>query len=298
MDITIIIVNYNVRHFLEQCLVSVQKAITKLKAEIIVVDNASSDDSMQYLPPLFPTVNFILSKENLGFAKANNIALNQAQGEYILFLNPDTLLQPDTLEKCMEFMRQKADIGALGIKMLDGNGKYLPESKRGFPSPLTAFFKLSGLTSLFPTSKFFAHYYMGHLNNKENHQVEVLSGAFFLVPKHVLDKTGSFDERFFMYAEDIDLSYRIQVAGYKNYYFAESSIIHFKGESTNLDSIRYTKLFYKAMDQFVRKHYTGSQSFLFIAFMRLGIVIRGGASAVGNLLRQIKKRTFTNRQNQ
>lgn len=297
MDLSVIIVNYNVKYFLEQCLYSVEKAIAPFSAEVIVVDNASSDDSMMYLPPRFPAVKFIAAGVNGGFAKANNLALSGATGEYILFLNPDTLLPEDCLLKCIEFMKQHPDAGALGIHMVDGNGNYLPESKRGFPSPLTALFKLSGITSLFPRSKLFARYYLGHLPENQSHEVDVLSGAFFMAPKMVLDKTGGFDERFFMYAEDIDLSYRIQRAGYKNYYFAGSSIVHFKGESTNHDSLRYTKLFYKAMSQFVQKHYSGSRSFMYIIMIQSGIGIRAGFSAIGNLARQIKKRIFTRQQN-
>lgn len=289
MDLSIIIVNYNVKFFLEQCLYSVQKAITSINAEIIVVDNASSDNSMTELPQRFPFVQFIPNKQNLGFAKANNIGLQQATGKYILFLNPDTILSEDTLQLCIRFIEQHPEAGALGIKMIDGQGNYLKESKRGFPSPLTALYKLSGLTALFPRSKTFAKYYLGHLDENNSHEVDVLSGAFFLTKKEVLGKTGSFDERFFMYAEDIDLSYRIQQAGYKNYYFAGSQIVHFKGESTNKNSLHYTKLFYGAMSQFVKKHYSKSSSFFYILVINIGIALRAGITMLANLFRQTKK---------
>jgi GT2 family glycosyltransferase len=294
MDLSIIIVNYNVKHLLEQCLLSVQKAIAGISAEVIVIDNASTDDSMDYLAPLFPWVKFTWNNENAGYARANNMGLKEAAGNYILFLNPDTILKEDTLQKSIAFMNADPRAGALGIKMYNGEGIYLPESKRGFPSP---FYKLSGITALFPRSPVFARYYLGHLDENSNQEVEVLSGAFMLTRKDVLQQTGGFDERFFMYAEDIDLSYRIQQAGYKNYYLAESSIVHFKGASTNQESLRYTRLFYKAMNQFVKKHYTGSRSLVYIAMIQTGITLRAGLSGIRNLFRQIKKRTFTNRQN-
>lgn len=297
MELSIIIVNYNVKYFLEQCLSSVQKAITSINAEVIVVDNASSDDSMSYLPQRFSWVKFIANKCNSGYAVANNIGLQQTTGKYILFLNPDTIVQADTLQCCIRFMEEHPAAGALGIKMVDGNGNYLKESKRGFPSPLTSLYKLSGLTALFPTSKVFAKYYLGNLDKNHDQEVDVLSGAFLFTKKEVLGKTGSFDERFFMYAEDIDLSYRIQQAGYKNYYFAGSQIVHFKGESTNQDTLKYTRLFYRAMSQFVKKHYSGSRSFLYIIMIHLAITLRAGISATGNLFRQIKKRIFTHQQN-
>jgi GT2 family glycosyltransferase len=254
VTLSIIIVNYNVKKLLEACLHSVQKAIVNIEAEVIVVDNASSDNSVRHLKPLFPSFTFIQNTSNEGFAKANNKGLATSTGKYILFLNPDTVIPADSILKCIGFMESHPLTGALGVKMFDGEGRYLPESKRGFPSPLVSFWKLSGVIRIFPHSKFFSKYYMGHLDYETDHEVDVLSGAFMMVKKEVLDKTGGFDERFFMYAEDIDLSYRIQKAGYKNYYFAGTSIIHYKGASTNKDS-RYVRQFYRAMSQFVKKHY-------------------------------------------
>lgn len=286
MDLSIIIVNYNVKYFLEQCLSSVEKAIAPFHAEVFVVDNASSDDSISYLSPLFPWVKFIINAENEGFSKANNQALKEAMGKYILFLNPDTVLPQDSLIKCITFIEQHPDAGALGVRMINGEGIYLKESKRGFPSPLTSFFKLSGFTTVFPKSKFFAKYYLGHLNEKESNEVDVLSGAFFFSKREVLGKTGGFDERYFMYAEDIDLSYRIQQAGYKNYYFAGTTILHYKGESTNHNSLQYTKQFYKAMSQFAQKHYSGKSSAVYIIVIQIGIFIRGSFAAIRNLFRK------------
>src|SRR5258705_5100866 len=213
MKLSVIIVNYNVKHFLELCLCSVQKAIAGIPAEIIVVDNCSADNSIDYLQPKFPAVQFIANKENLGFAKGCNIGLRSAKGDLILFLNPDTFVPEDCFQKCISFLESHADAGALGIRMLDGRGKFLKESKRSFPSPMTSLYKLFGLSILFPRSKVFSKYHLGHLDENENHEVDVLAGAFMMVKKEVLEKVGSFDEIFFIYGEDVDLSYRIPKTG-------------------------------------------------------------------------------------
>lgn len=287
MKLSVIIVNYNVKYFLEQCLHSVEKACTNIDAEIIVIDNNSTDGSSDFLPSLFPMVNFIWNNTNLGFAKANNQAFAIAKGAFILYLNPDTILPEDCLDKCLTFFEQHQNAGGLGIQMIDGSGNFLKESKRAFPSPLTSFFKLSGFTRLFPKSKIFARYHLGHLSNNENQEVDVLAGAFMMIPKAVLNKVGDFDERFFMYGEDVDLSYRIQKAGYKNYYFADSVIIHFKGESTKRGSLNYVRMFYKAMNLFVKKHYSGTRAGFFIFFIQTAIFFRALFSAMGNLLKKI-----------
>ena len=287
LKLSVIIVNYNVKHFLEQCLFSVRKACAGIEAEIIVVDNNSSDGSRVFLEPTFPEVNFIWNAGNVGFAKANNQALAVAKGAFVLYLNPDTILAEDSIEKCLQFLKEHKDAGALGIKMIDGSGNFLKESKRAFPSPLTSLYKLTGLTRLFPFSKTFARYHLGHLSENENHEVDVLAGAFMMIPKKVLDEIGNFDERFFMYGEDVDLSFRIQKVGYKNYYFSESTIIHFKGESTKRGSLNYVRLFYKAMNLFVKKHYSGSKAGIFIFFIQTAIIIRAGFSALGKLLKKI-----------
>ncbi len=287
MLLSVIIVNYNVKYFLEQCLYSVQKACAGIDAEIVVADNNSTDGSKAYLEDKFTSVKFIWNSDNIGFAKANNLALTETSGEFILFLNPDTLLAEDSIEKCIQFLKTIKKAGAIGIRMVDGSGNFLKESKRAFPSPLTSLFKLSGLARLFSRSKIFARYHLGHLPEKENHEVDVLAGAFMMIPKKILDEIGNFDERFFMYGEDVDLSYRIQEAGYKNYYFAESSIIHFKGESTKRGSLNYVRLFYKAMSLFVKKHYSGSKAGFFIFFIQTAIIIRAFFSALGNLLKKI-----------
>lgn len=269
MQLSVIIVNYNVKHFLEKCLHSVIKACKGLDAEIIVVDNSSSDGSREFLTPLFPQVTFLWMNENLGFAKANNRGLQHASGEYVLFLNPDTVVPEDCFTACMDFLKQKQNNGALGIRMIDGNGSYLKESKRGFPSLSASFFKLSGLSALFPNSKLFASYYMAHLPENKNAEVDVLAGAYMMIPKKILDEVGSFDERFFMYGEDVDLSYRIKKAGFHNYYFADKTIVHFKGESSKQDKKKYVNNFYGAMKLFVDKHYSPGKAFVFKIFISL-----------------------------
>ena len=291
MTLSIIIVNYNVKYFLEQCLCSVKKAIEKIEAEIFVVDNNSNDGSLNYLQPKFSWAKFIINEKNEGFGKANNKALSLAKGKFILFLNPDTIVAEDSFEKCISFLENNQNAGALGVKMIDGRGSYLKESKRGFPGLWVAFCKLSGLTALFPHSKIFSKYYLGNLSEKENQIIDAIAGAYFFARKETLDKTGGFDEQFFMYAEDIDLSYRIQQAGFLNYYFAETTIIHFKGESTKKD-IRYVKLFYKAMSQFVKKHFSGSGSILFSAMIEFAIWMRAGFALIGNLfsIKRINKK--------
>ncbi|GHT56096.1 hypothetical protein FACS189446_8080 [Bacteroidia bacterium] len=277
MKLSIVIVNYNVKYYLEQCLDSVLKAIQNRDTEIFVVDNHSTDESVEYLVPKFPTVHFIANQKNVGFSRANNQAIEQAQGEYILLLNPDTVIGENTLDRVCRFMDENKQIGAAGVKMLDGFGRFLPESKRGFPSPWNSFTKISGLAKLFPHSKVFGGYHLRYLNENETHEVEVLAGAFMMLRRETIEKSGSLDNRFFMYGEDIDLSYRINQAGYSNFYFPEP-IIHYKGESTKKD-IRYVKHFYEAMLIFFKKHYPHSNS-LFKWTMQLAIVLTGFLSAI------------------
>ena len=284
MQLSIIIVNYNVRFFLEQCLCSVEKAIQNINAEVLVVDNASHDGSVEFVKNRFPFVTCIASDQNLGFAKANNLALQKCTGKYILFLNPDTIVPEDCFERCIQFFETNPEAGALGIRMVDGSGKFLPESKRAFPSPVTSFFKLSGLTRLFPKSHSFGRYHLGYLDEHHNHEVDVLSGAFFMARHILLQQAGSFDETFFMYGEDVDLSYRLQKAGFKNFYFSESTIIHFKGESTKRGSINYVKMFYQAMSVFVTKHYSQGRARVFSFFVQAAIWFRAALSAIFNLI--------------
>jgi len=285
MTLSIIIVNYNVKHFLEQCLYSALKAANNMDSvEIFVVDNNSSDSSMAYLNPKFPSVTFLENKENLGFSKANNVALKQCVGEYVLFLNPDTIVTEDCFSAAINFFKDHKDCASLGVRMLDGTGKFLPESKRSFPSPITSFYKLVGLAFLFPKSKVFNKYALGYLDENKSHEVDVLAGAFLMVRKDLLDTVGSFDETFFMYGEDVDLSYRLQQSGLKNYYLGELPIIHFKGESTKRGSLNYVKMFYNAMSIFVSKHYGGNKARIFALVINCAIWLRAFLSAIKRLL--------------
>ena len=280
MTLSVIIVNYNVKYFLEQCLYSVLKAAEEVETEVIVVDNHSTDESLPYLVPKFPQVKFVRNRTNSGFGKACNRGLEAATGRYILFLNPDTLVAEDSFVNSIEFFEAQSDCGALGVKMIDGSGAFLKESKRAFPSPLTSLFKLFGLSHLFPSSKLFSRYHLGHLDKEKNHEVDVLAGAYLMVRRNVLEEVGSFDEAFFMYGEDVDLSYRIQKAGYKNYYLADTTIIHFKGESTKRGSLNYVRMFYHAMRVFVNKHYGGVRASIFTFSIQLAIRIRALISAL------------------
>ena len=285
MKLSIIIVNYNVKYFLEQALLSVRQAIANIDAEVFVVDNNSVDDSVELVREKFPEVILIANKDNPGFSIANNQAIRQSKGKYVLLLNPDTVVEEDTFETCIRFMDARPDVGGLGVKMIDGSGRFLPESKRGFPSPKVAFYKTFGLAKLFPKSKIFNHYHLGYLDKDDNHEVEVLAGAFMWLRKSVLDEIGLLDETFFMYGEDIDLSYRIVKAGYKNYYLSDTTIIHYKGESTKKGSLNYVKTFYKAMIIFARKHFKGEQAWLFILMLQLAIYFRAFITLVGNFFK-------------
>lgn len=290
MTLSVIIVSYNVKYFLEHCLVSVLRASKDLEAEIIVIDNCSTDGSLEYLLTLFPQVLFIANKENAGFGRACNQGLRSATGRFVLFLNPDTLLPEDALIKSLAVFEQDKRIGAVGIRMFNGSGIFLKESKRGFPSFSASFFKLSGIHRFFPGSRIFDRYYMGHLNDEKDQYIEVLAGAFMLIPREVLEKTGSFDEAFFMYGEDIDLSYRIHKAGYKNYYLSAPPIIHFKGESTSKNSLRYVKNFYQAMGIFVNKHYRGSRRIGLRLLVHSGIWAHASLKYVSGQIRTGKKK--------
>ncbi len=284
--LSIIIVNYNVCHFLEQALISVKKAIEGIEAEVFVVDNNSVDGSVEMVRKKFDFVTLIDNKENLGFSKANNQAIRLAKGQYVLLLNPDTIVEEHTFHKCIEFMDNHPNAGGLGVKMLDGAGKFLPESKRGLPTPWVAFSKVFGLAALFPKSKTFGGYHLGYLDKDETNPVKILSGAYMFMRKAALDKVGLLDETFFMYGEDIDLSYRLIKGGYENYYFPETRIIHYKGESTKKTSINYVFIFYKAMIIFAQKHFTQKNAGIFSFLINIAIYLRA-AMALG--ARFIKK---------
>ncbi len=286
MKLSVIIVNYNVRYFLEQCLHSVKAAGKGLDVEVFMVDNASVDGSVKMVREKFPDVVCIANEENIGFARANNQAILKAKGEYVLLLNPDTVIETDTFQKIIFFMDSHPEAGGLGVKMVDGTGKFLPESKRGLPTPAVAFYKIFGLSRLFPRSERFSRYHLGFLNDDQTSEVDVLAGAFMLLRSKVLEKTGLLDEQFFMYGEDIDLSYRITLAGYKNYYFPETRIIHYKGESTKKGSLNYVFVFYNAMIIFAGKHFSAKNARLFSIFINLAIYFRASLSLAYRVLRK------------
>jgi GT2 family glycosyltransferase len=274
MQLSIVIVNYNVKFFLEQCLNSVRKALEGIEGEVFVVDNNSVDSSCTMVKEKFPEVKLIENKDNAGFSKANNQAICKASGKYILLLNPDTVVEDDTFQKVIGFMEKTPDAGGLGVKMIDGKGNFLPESKRGLPTPSVAFYKIFGLSKFFPKSKIFGKYHLGYLDDNKIHQVDVLAGAFMLLRKSVLDKVGVLDEDFFMYGEDIDLSYRITRAGFKNYYYPLTRIIHYKGESTKKGSVNYVLVFYNAMLIFARKHFSNKNARIFSFLIQMAVYFR------------------------
>ncbi len=284
MRLSVVIVNYNVRHFLEQALGSVRRALQGIDGEVWVVDNNSADDSVRMVRERFSEVKLIVNTDNPGFAVANNQAIRQSTGDYVLLLNPDTLVEEDTFRKCLTFMDEHPEAGALGCKLLDGSGKFLPESKRGFPTPWVAFCKTFGLSTLFPRSPIFNRYHLGHLPENETNEVDVLAGCFMFLRRTALDKCGLLDEAFFMYGEDIDLSYRIQQAGFKNYYFPDTKIIHYKGESTKKGTLNYVRTFYQAMIIFARKHFSGRRAGLFVLMLQGAIWFRAGLTLFRNFL--------------
>lgn len=272
---------------MEQCLQSVQVAVKRVEAEVFVVDNNSVDGSVAMVQAKFPEVKLIANKENVGFSRANNQAMEIAKGEYVLLLNPDTLVEEDTFDKVVQFMDDHPDAGGLGINMVDGKGNFLPESKRSLPTPEVAFYKIFGLSWLFPKSKRFGKYHLSYLDKDETHEIEVLSGAFMLMRNEALDKIGLLDEDYFMYGEDIDLSYRIILGGYKNYYYPEARIIHYKGESTKKGSLNYVFVFYNAMAIFARKHFSKERARTFSLLINFAILLRASVSLLNRFVKRI-----------
>ena len=269
MQLSVIILNYNVRYFLEQCVLSVQEAIAALDAEIIVIDNNSTDDSCLMMNERFPEIKLIRNKENSGFPKGNNIGVAKAQGKYICILNPDTVVAEDTFIKILAFAEKQMNLGIIGCKLIDGTGKFLPESKRGIPTPWVAFTKFFGLYKIFPKSNLFNQYYAQHLSETRTGKVDILVGAFMFMQRDLYIDLEGFDENCFMYADDIDLSYRALQNKKSNYYFHETTVIHYKGESTVKDE-KYMKRFQEAMSFFYQKHF--KKSFFFEVFIKVGIL--------------------------
>lgn len=305
LKLSVIIVNYNVKYYLDQCIRSVLRAFEVMKkasssdssvneevAEIIVVDNHSADGSVDYLEKrypqmLYPMVRFVRSAHNLGFARANNIAIRQSRGEYVLLLNPDTIVGEDTLKASVDFMDAHEDAGAVGVRMLGAQGRRAMESRRGLPTPMVSFFKMLGFCNRWPHHRLFGKYYMGYLPWDEPCQIEVVSGAYCMLRRKALDEVGLLDEDFFMYGEDIDLSYRVLKGGYHNYYLPVD-ILHYKGESTQKSSFRYVHVFYEAMLIFFRKHYSG-MTFLLSLPIKTAIYAKALMALVGMLSERMRK---------
>jgi len=290
MKLSVIIVSYNVEKFLTQCLISVERAIKPVgieQVEVFVVDNDSVDGTCEVIKTKFPWVTLIENKENTGFSVANNQAIELAKGEYILLLNPDTVVSEDTFRTCIEYSDAHPKLGGLGVPMFDGSGKYLPESKRGIPTPWASLCRISGLYRFAPKSQRFNSYYAGHLDREENNQIEILSGAFMWMRSAALKEVGVLDEQFFMYGEDIDLSWRIIKGGWENHYFSETQIIHYKGESTKKGSLNYVTVFYNAMLIFAAKHFEGGQATFYNWFIRLAIYGRASLSIVRRLMSRL-----------
>ena len=292
MKLSIVIVNYNVKYFLRQCLTSVYNSSldthsSSFGLDVWVVDNDSVDGSVEMVKREFPQVHLIENHDNVGFAKANNQALALAEGDYLLLLNPDTVVERDTLAQCIDFMQKHPDCGGLTVKMVDGKGNYLRESKRGFPSAEASFYKIVGLTRLFPRSRRFAAYYMGHLGEDDINEIEIMPGAFLMFSREVYADIGGLDESYFMYGEDIDFSWRIHLADYKNYYLPTTHIIHYKGESTRKGSMNYVYTFYNAMAIFVRKYFTGRNARMFNLLLQLAIWMRATLAWLGRIAHRV-----------
>lgn len=294
LKLSVIIVNYNVKYYLDQCIRSVLRAFVLMHtpAEIIVVDNHSADGSVDYLEKrypqmLYPMVRFVRSAHNLGFARANNIAIRQSRGEYVLLLNPDTIVGEDALKASVDFMDAHEDAGAVGVRMLGAQGRRAMESRRGLPTPMVSFFKMLGFCNRWPHHRLFGKYYMGYLPWDEPCQIEVVSGAYCMLRRKALDEVGLLDEDFFMYGEDIDLSYRVLKGGYHNYYLPVD-ILHYKGESTQKSSFRYVHVFYEAMLIFFRKHYSG-MTFLLSLPIKTAIYAKALMALVGMLSERMRK---------
>jgi GT2 family glycosyltransferase len=289
MKVSIIIVSYNVKYFLDQCIASIYQSDFKDEIEIVVVDNASSDKSVSFIKEKHPKVRVLENTENVGFSKANNQGVAAATGDYLLILNPDTIISTDTLTCCLDFYMARQDAGIVGVRMYDGSGAYLPESKRGFPTPFVSFCKLFGLSQLFSRSKIFNRYYLGHLDPEFSHEVDILTGAFMFMKKNTFLEIGGFDEDYFMYGEDIDLSYRVQQVGHQNYYLPATSIIHYKGESTRKMSFDYVKRFYEAMIIFAKKHTSGTKVVAYTLAIKSAIYLNAFLTFLAGLANKVLK---------
>lgn len=289
MELSVIIVSFNAKEYLRQCLHSAVIATEKIDSEIFVVDNNSSDGSTDMIRSEFPDIHLINNEHNSGFSVANNQAIRISSGRFILLLNPDTIVDRETFAKCIGFMYSHSDAGAIGVKMVDGEGIFLPESKRALPDLRTAFFKTFGFSSLFPKSRYLNNYYLPQVDTEETSLTEVISGAFMFLRREALNKSGLLDEDYFMYGEDIDLSYRLLQTGYKNYYYPEIRIIHFKGKSTSRNKFVDIRHFYKAMRIYVEKRSEEGKYGPFKYLIIIAVFLRESLA----LLNRFLKLTFT-----
>jgi hypothetical protein len=271
VDLSVIIVSYNNKKLLKQTIDSIYDTRQNINFEIIVVDNKSTDGSVELIKQNYNQVKLIENKNNLGFSKANNIGIKQSKGRYILLLNSDTIVTDNCFEKCIKYMKQHPDIGALGCKVVLPDGKLDPACKRSFPTPEVSFYRMTGLSKLFPKSKRFGKYNLTYLDEDEIHEVDCLVGAFMMVKRETIEQVGLLDEDFFMYGEDIDWCYRIKNAGWKIVYYPEAQIIHYKGGSSDKKNPKLIYEFYRSMYLFYNKHYKDKYSFLTTLLVYSGI---------------------------
>ena len=287
MKLSVIIVNYNVKFYVEQCLVALQRAIEGIDADVYVVDNHSRDGSVDFLTKRFPKVNIVSCSHNLGFARANNIAIRQSEGEYVLLLNPDTIVGEQVVRETLAFMEAHPKAGAAGVRMLKSDGEDAMESRRGLPTPMTSFYKMSGLCHRFPQSSRYGRYYMSYLSWDEAAKIDVVSGAYCMLRREGLNDIGLLDEDYFMYGEDIDLSYRLLKGGYENWYLP-LRILHYKGESTQKSSFRYVHVFYEAMLIFFRKHFS-HMSLLLTLPIKTAIYLKASVALIQMQVKKMRK---------
>ena len=279
MTLSVIIVNYNVRRFLENALSSLSRAMAGIDAEVFVVDNASTDGSADFVAESYPAVHLIRSEQNIGFARANNLALSRASGRYVLLINPDTVVQEDTLRVMLEFFDSHPDAGLAGCKILNPDGSFQLPCRRSYPTPWVALTKITGLSALFPRSRLFGQYNLTYRDPDKTYPVDAVSGSFMMISREAYERVGGLDESFFMYGEDLDWCYRVKQAGFIVYYVHSTQIIHFKGESTKRSDVDEIKHFYRAMELFVEKHFRHSRGLALL--LRAGIFLRGAAASIG-----------------
>ncbi|MBQ0050049.1 MAG: glycosyltransferase family 2 protein [Bacteroidales bacterium] len=292
MRLSIVIVSYKVKNFLHQCLLSVQESIEGMDADVWVIDNDSKDDTIDALKPIFPSVHFVRNESNEGFSKANNRIIRQTQSKYVLLLNPDTIVSGEAIRSCVQWMEEHPNSGAVGPSLHNADGRFARESQRGIPTPLVSFCKMSGLIKLFPHHRAIGRYYMCAPNKQKPAKVEILSGSYMMLRRAALDQVGLLDEDYFMYGEDIDLSYRLVCSGWKNYYLPVP-IIHYRGESAHESTLRYVNVFHKAMIIFYEKHFS-KKYFLSGLLIRLAVYLKAALTFIVHIFRRLRAHILPN----